>query len=406
MNSPRRFFLGTLTAGAFQAFAQQATQRNGDDYWRFVAAQYPLDRNLIYCNAANVCPAPLPVLDRYTKLLDDFQADPSFQNREKFKPMYESARAKLARLLGASADEIALTRNTSEATNTIVQGLDLKPGDEIVLTDHNHPSNLDSWQMRAKRMGLVVKVAATPDDARTPGDLLGAVEKLVTAKTRVISVTHLTSTTGLRFPVEAVVELGRRRSAWVHIDGAQTFGALDIDLHKMGCDSFSGSAHKWPMGPLEAGVLYVREARLPEVWPAIITAGWSGDLKGARKLDVFGQRDDARIAAFEACADFLAMVGVKRIEERTRALTMHLRNRLAESGHEFRGAPELAFSVLKMKPRVKAPQELYDLLWQHHRVATSVTGTGRFAGVRFSPHVYNTMEQMDAIAAAVRKLDA
>ena len=406
MVHPRRSFL-TLAGLSLPAFAQTLKENATDEaaLWRFVQKQFPLESELIYMNAANVTPAALPVLDRQSKLLADFEANPSFQNREKFKPMYETVRGKLATLLGAAPDEIALTRNTSEATNTIVQGLDLKAGDEIVITDHNHPSNLDSWQMRAKRQGLVVRVAQTPDALRSADDLAAPIEKLVNPKTRVISITHLTSTTGLLFPVDRVVALARRNGAWMHLDGAQTLGAVAMNLHALGVDSYSGSAHKWIMGPLEAGMLYVRQERLPQVWPAIVTAGWSDELKGARKLDVFGQRDDARIAAFDATLDFVNTLGVPRIERRIRQLAAYLRRSM---GREVHGSSDaaLCFSVVKMRPQKKTPQQVYDLLWQHHRIATSVTGTGRWAGVRFSPHIYNSFEQVDEIAAAIRKHDA
>ena len=406
MVHPRRRFLSLAGALSLPAFAQTVTQQTDDaSLWRFVQQQFPLEPGLIYMNAANVTPAALPVLDRHSKLLADFQANPSFQNREKFKPMYESVRGKLAKTLGVSGDEVALTRNTSEATNTLVQGLDLKPGDEIVLTDHNHPSNLESWQMRAKRQGLVVKIAQTPDAPKTADDLATPIEKLLSARTRVVSITHLTSTTGLLFPVDRVVALARSRQAWMHLDGAQTLGTVAMNLRTLGVDSYSGSAHKWIMGPLEAGMLYVRQERLAQVWPAIVTAGWKDDLVGARKLDVFGQRDDARIAAFDAALDFVSTLGVPRIERRTRQIAAYLRRTL---GRDFQGSvdPALCFSVVKMKPAKRSPQEMYDLLWKHGRISTSVTADGRWAGVRFSPHIYNSFEQVDEIAAAVAKYDA
>jgi hypothetical protein len=119
--------------------------RPEETLWPLVRRQFPLEEGLIYLNAANVCPASRPVLDRYAALLRDFQANPSFQNRDKYHPLRESARAKVAALLGVSADEVAFTRNTSEGSNLVVWGIDLKPGDEILITEHNHPSNKASW---------------------------------------------------------------------------------------------------------------------------------------------------------------------------------------------------------------------------------------------------------------------
>src|SRR5207248_8008155 len=140
----------------------------------------------------------------------DFQANPSFQNRDKYRTLREAVRTKLARLLGVSADEVAITRNTSEGTNLIVRGIDLKPGDEVVITDHNHPSNNDSWKLRARREALVVKSVPVRVPARSAEELVAGLEKAITPRTRVIAITHLTSTTGIRFPIKPVAELARQ----------------------------------------------------------------------------------------------------------------------------------------------------------------------------------------------------
>src|SRR5262249_13095747 len=162
---------------------------------------------------------------RYAALLRDFQANPSFQNRDKYRPLRESVRSKVAALLGVSADEVAITRNTSEGSNLIVRGIDLKPGDEVVITDHNHPSNNESWKLRARREALVIKSVPVTVPARSCDDLVAGVEKAITPRTRVIAITHLTSTTGIRYPIKPIADLARRRGIFLHVDGAQTFGA-------------------------------------------------------------------------------------------------------------------------------------------------------------------------------------
>src|SRR5262245_56345339 len=255
--------------------------RSEETLWQLVRRQFPLEDGLIYLNAANVCPASRPVLDRYAALLRDFQTNPSFQNRDKYRPLRESVRTKVAALLGVSADEVAITRNTSEGSNLVVRGINLKPGDEVIITDHNHPSNNESWKLRARREALVVKSVPVPVPARSADDLVASIEGVLTPRTRVIAVTHLTSTTGIRYPIKPIAELARRRDIFLHVDGAQTFGAGEVNLKDLGCDSYSASAHKWPMGPLEAGILFVRAGRIGSLWPSIVSAGWSDGLVGA-----------------------------------------------------------------------------------------------------------------------------
>src|SRR5713226_2308984 len=288
-NTRRDFFRLAALPVAWRAFetalkaaASRLPDAGNESYWQMVKRQYPLEERLIYLNAANVCPASRLVLDRHLEYLRDFHSDPSFQNRDKYVPMRESLRAKVARMLRVSADEIAITRNTSEGSNIIVKGVDLTPGDEVLITDHNHPSNNDSWRVRARRDGFVVKSLPVTIPAPSVEKLLADFERFITPRTRVIAITHVTSTTGIQYPAREIAALARRRNIYMHLDGAQTFGALDVNLSEIGCDSYSTSAHKWLTGPLEAGLLYIRAERIPQIWPSIVTAGWAEDLKGAR----------------------------------------------------------------------------------------------------------------------------
>lgn len=193
----------------------------------------------------------------------------------------------------------------------------------------------------------------------------------------------------------------------MHLDGAQTFGCLDVDLASIGCDSYSTSAHKWLMGPLEAGLLFVRAERIAELWPSIVTAGWADNLKGARKFEVFGQRDDPRVVALEAALDFVNLIGMPNVEARTRALTVRAKENLrAIPNVELKTnmEPELSGGVVKFRLRNIPTKRAYDTLWERHRLAIAFTASGDSEGLRFSPHIYNSLEQIDRAVAAVKEL--
>jgi len=385
-----------------------ATATPGDEsYWRMVQRQFPLEEKLIYLNAANVCPASRPVMDRHIEYLRDFHANPSFQNRDKYVEMRESLRTKAAEMLRVRANEIAITRNTSEGSNIVVKGIDLKAGDEVIITDHNHPSNNDSWKVRAKRDGFVVKSVPTPVPARSADELIEGIVKAITPRTKVIAITHLTSTTGVLYPAKQIADAARRRGIWMHLDGAQTFGALEVNLAAIGCDSYATSAHKWLMGPLEAGLLYVREGRIPELWPSIVTAGWTDHLQGARKLEVLGQRDDPRVVALEASLDFVNLIGMANVEARMRALATRAKGALAAVPNvvvKTNREAELSGGVVKFRLTNMPTAKVYAELWNRHRLATSSTPSGDSEGIRFSPHIYNTMAQIDQAVGAVKEL--
>lgn len=421
MTRHRRHFLRQLTGAALgsaswaalagrpaAAVRIQDGPQSGEASWQRLRRQFPLEEGLTYLNAANICPASTAVVERQFEYIRDFHRNPSFQNREKYRPIYEGLRGKLATFLhAASPDEIAITRNTSEGNNLIVNGLDFAAGDEVVICDHNHQSNNEAWKMRAKRDGLVIKSAPVTVPATSADALVADIERLLTARTKMVAVTHVTSTTGVLYPVRRIADLVHRRGAWVHVDGAQTFGVLNVDVQALGCDSYTASAHKWLMGPLEAGVLYVRMPRLPELWPPIVTAGWSSDLKGARKLDVVGQREDPRVAAFDAAVDFIQTIGIDRVAARSLALADRAKRQLAAMpAVQMKSpmSPELSGALVKFSLRNKPTREAYDTLWQKHRMALAMTATGDAEGVRCSPHVYNTFEDIDRFVGAVRTL--
>ena len=409
MTSSRRAFFRTAVAlpASWTAFAAALRAATPESYWQMVKRQFPLEDKLIYLNAANVCPASRVVLDRHLEYLRDFHSNPSFQNRDKYVAMRESLRGKVARMLRVSPDEVAVTRNTSEGSNIIVKGIDLKAGDEVLITDHNHPSNSDSWRIRARRDGFVVKSLPTSVPARSAAELVHDFEKAISPRTRVIAITHLTSTTGVLYPAREIASLARKRGIYMHLDGAQTFGALDVNLHEIGCDSYSTSAHKWLMGPLEAGLLYVRAERIPEIWPSIVTAGWADNLKGARKFEVFGQRDDPRVVALEASIDFVNLIGMRTVEARIRELATRLKTQLREIPAvqlKTNVEPELSAGVVKLRLKSMPTLQAYNTLWERHRMAIAMTASGDSEGLRFSPQIYNSMEEIDHAVAAVREL--
>jgi len=402
MHLTRRSILGsTLLLGA------TAPARGTSPDWAAIRKEFPLRNDLIYMNAANIAPAPAQVLREYQRQLMDFQSNPSFQNREVYKTLAESVRGRIARYLHTRPEEIAITRNTSEGNNLIAQGVRLKPGDEVLITSHNHPSNTESWKLRASQSGASVVTSPVPVYARTATELLDSIARLVTPRTRVIAVSHFTNTTGLLYPVRDLAALARKAGAWLHVDGAQSFGWMSLDLPALGMDSFTGSMHKWPMGPLENGILYIKKDRLGEVSPAVLSVDyWSDKPTDARKFELLGQRDDPKLRAMEKTLDFLEKLGAPAIEARALELSNKLRDAVRSLPNaELRGhgEPSISGPVIKVDFRGRELPALYAQLWRKHRLSIAVTPEGDAKGLRFSPHIYNTEGEIDAVAAALRK---
>ena len=210
-------------------------------------------------NAANLCPSPGRVLDAYFDSTRSVDRDPSSQNRQKTREGREAARRALASYLRVTPEEIVITRNTSESNNFVSSGLDLKPGDEVVIFSDNHPSNNAAWRQKAERFGFTVARWQQVNPHPGAEYYVDAFRKQITARTTVVAFTHVTASVGDLLAGPRAVRLAREHGALSLVDGAQSFGVLDVDLSDMQPDFFSGSAHKWPCGPKEYGILFVNK---------------------------------------------------------------------------------------------------------------------------------------------------
>jgi selenocysteine lyase/cysteine desulfurase len=379
-----------------------------EEYWRLVRAQFALRDGITPMNAANLCPAPRPVIDAVGAAMRDVEADVSFQNRDKYGESLEAVRAGLAAYLGADADEIAIVRNTSEGNNVIVGGLELGRGDEVLLFDENHPTNNVAWDVRAARFGFSVRRIGIDPTGYAPAAVRDAFLDALRPATRVLAFSDVSNTTGLRLPVVELCTAARERGIHTHIDGAQSFGCLTRDLHGLGCDSYATSAHKWFMGPKEAGVLYVRRDRIADVWPGMVGVGWGNgaatSAEGARKFETLGQRNDATLAGLRAALDFHDVIGPARIETRVLELAAALRSVLSALPGASPVTPDSPLSsagVVVVRFDGIDNAAVYRRLYEQHGIAGAPTG-----GLRLCPHVYNTLADVqragDAVAETLR----
>ena len=417
--STRRTFLAALAAGAAATPAalsgvrprttsppplpSRSTPRD-ESYWELVRAQFAFREERVPMNAANLCPSPRSVAARVEELTRDIDRDCSFNNRAKFRGLTEGSRSAVAAQLGVGEDEIALVRNTSEANNTVNNGVPLGAGDEVVIWDQNHPTNNVAWEVRAARFGIVVRRVSLPSGPASIEALIDPFAAALTDRTRVLSLTHVSNVSGIRLPVRELCEVAHRRGIHVHVDGAQSWGALDVDLRELGCDSYAASAHKWFMGPKEVGVLYVREDRIGEIWPNIVAPGWGSDaepdVRGARKFESLGQRDDACLAAVATGAAFHAAIGAAEVEGRVSRLATVLKEGMTELGMTLVTPldPDLSGGVCIMEVPGDRRAAL-DGLYEEHGIAGAGTG-----GLRLCPHVYNTMAHVERAVEGIRAL--
>jgi isopenicillin-N epimerase len=377
----------------------------GEAFWHEVRSRFLVPRDLVFLNAANLCPASLPAVEALDKYIRLYEASPSPEVRSDLMARgREASRALLAEALRVTPEEIVITRNTTESNNVVSSGLDLKPGDEVVVWADNHPSNLNAWRMKAARFGFTVVAAPVP--AAHPGadGYVDLFTKAFTPRTKLVAITHISSNSGDVLPAADICARARTRGILSLVDGAQAFGLLDLDLGAMKPDFYTGSMHKWPCGPKEKGLLYVNKAVQDRIHPPVVGL-YGGAVGISRTLEALGQRDDASVAAVTEGLKFQGSIGRAAIEKRSRQLAQALMEELRKlPGVKLWTDPDPARSaaIVIFQPGQLDVRKLGAALTADRIVCTTRTGDHN-PGVRFAPHFYNTMDEMDRAVAAIRK---
>ncbi len=377
------------------------------DFWDRVRDLYPMTRDRTYLNTGGLGPAPHPVLDAVRRATMEHQTIVEHGHGE-----IEAVRESAAAFFGAAPSEIAFMRNATEANSTVASGLELEPGDEVIFESHAHPGGAVPWLSRQARDGIRVKLFE-PDPTSAAGNL-ERIEALITPRTRVVQVSHITAPTGIRMPVPSIAVLAAERGIWFHIDGAQSAGLVPVDLHGIGCDSYATSGHKWLGAPHGTGLLYVRRDRQDEVWPtesgAYSVAEMDLDRPGqveyvedARRYEP-GTRDTASIIGFGEAVSFLTEIGMARVADRASALAQRLQRGLREiPGVDILtpAEPGLSAGMTTLKTARVPYDQLYARYSEAQMRCRIVTERGLDA-VRVSTHLFNSEAECDRVVAVTR----
>ena len=386
--------------------ALPATPEEPDEkFWAEVRARFLLPADLVFLNAANLCPTSMPVVEALEANSRYLDANPSSASRARLTEGREESRRHVAASLGVTPEEIVITRNTSEANNLVSNGLQLGAGDEVVVFADNHPSNLNAWREKAKRFGFAA--VEVPVVTPHPGAeaYIGGFTAAMTRKTRLLAITHVTNTMGDMLPVAELCRAARSRGILSLVDGAQSFGALNVNLGELQPDFYSGSAHKWPCGPKETGVLFIHRAVHERMHPSIVSL-YPGAVGISRSMEGYGQRDEPALAALGTAIKFQNDIGRAVIEGRVRQLAQRLATELVKiEGVSLWTNPSPATSagIVVFKPATLDPRRLVTALYETERIACAASGGTTRPGVRFSPHFYNTMAEIDRTVSAVRR---
>ena len=383
----------------------QTPAQPGEAFWREVRTKFLIPRDVAFMNAANLCPTSLPVIEAMEKNTRTYEAEPSPTRRSTLTAGKEEARRLLAEAMRVTPEEIVITRNTSEANNLVSSGLNLGPGDDVLTFSDNHPSNLNAWRVKGQRFGYTVTSVAQVSPHPGTEFYVDAFSKAITPRTKVLAFSHVSSNSGDLLPAAELCKLARDRGVLSVVDGAQTFGILDNDLSVIRPDFYTGSAHKWPCGPKETGLLFVNSAVHDRVFPSVVSL-YPGAVGISRTMEAYGQRDDSSLAALAEAVKFQGSIGRAAIEQRGRQLAQHLMTELKKiNGVKLWTDPDPSRSaaIVVFQPGSLDLRRLGTALYQtDHIVCTTRAGADR-PGLRMSMHFFNTMEETDRFIGAIRK---
>lgn len=370
---------------------------SGEKYWNRIRSRFLIEPGLTFLNNGSLGPSPREVLQSVIESMEMLDANPIHNYWQVLLPRVEEVRKKISQFAGAHPEEIALTRNTTEGMNIVASGLSLRRGDEVLTTDQEHPGGRGCWEMLALRDGIVIKKIALPTPLRSPDQVLNLFNEGISKKTRIISVSHITFTTGTVLPVKELCRLAHERGVLIVLDGAHPLGMIELNLHDIDPDFYASSPHKWLLAPKGTGLLYVKKGHEKTLWPNVASAGWN-DTSSAKRYEDFGTVNPALLVGLGEAIQFQNSIGKERIEKRGRMLAAALKEgvqkirgvRLLTPMDEHLSAAIAAFTVEKGSSR-----DLSDYLWNTRRIATRIVEDIGLNALRLSTHMYNTLEEVE-----------
>jgi len=412
MHTRREFLAGAIPIIAFKndtlRLVESLIAKTGEvsaedeQFWMQIQEAFTLDRTMINFNNGGVCPSPRVVQDALIRYLQYQNQAPSFFMWRNLEPEIESVRKRLARAFGCDGEEIAITRNASEALEICLNGFDLKPGDEILTTNQDYPRMITTIKQRELREGVKMVQVNPPPTPKTQQELLRAIENGITEKTKLILICQVIFMTGQIYPVRDICRMAAKRNIPVIVDGAHAFAQFPFLQSDLECEFYGTSLHKWLMAPIGTGMLFVKNSRIETLWP--LMAANKEQAKDIRKFEEIGTHPAANHNAIAEALTFHELIGPQRKAERLRYLRSRWTTKLInEPKVHFTTnlSPEHSCGITTVNISGIKSADLAAWLWDKHRIFVTTIAHDQFEGIRVTPNVYTTLDEIDRFSAAM-----
>ncbi len=412
----RRDFLGAVSwsALAMPAFAQwdftqskvqdiKFPEKNDPAYWSKLRKLFPMPEEQAFFNTGTLGAQPTVVMESTIEHIRKVATDIAEWDYKDdwisgYRP-YRVIRGKLAELINAATEEIALTENATAGMSYISNGLELKPGDEVLGTDQEHSGGRSGWLVKQKRERIVYRPIPVPKPAKDPQQIVDIFKRAMGKKVKVIAIPHMVGGNGTILPIKAICVEAKKRGIFTVIDGAQALGQIAVDVKDLDCDAYFSSMHKWLLAPPGNGMLYVRQDRMQDIWTTIASGNWDNHEDDGFRFTQRGTGNLALLVGLNTALDFHMQIGPERIHKRIKYLGDSLREGLKKIDKVQLFTPlhtEMNAGITSYSIKGLMEGRLVDELWNRKKI--------RIRGVRQSTHIYNSPEEIEETLKIVADL--
>ena len=382
-----------------------AVTASNEDFWHWVQQSFTASPNIINMNNGGVCPQPKVVQEIFEHYNRVSNEGPAYFMWRIVDSGRENVRKGLAELAGCSPEEIAIQRNTTEALETVIFGLDLKAGDEVVLTKQDYPNMINAWKQREKRDGIVLKWINLDQPIEDDDEIVRLYKEAFTDRTKIIEIMHMINWSGQILPVKKIARVAHEKGIEVLVDGAHSFAHLNFSIPDLECDYFGTSLHKWLYAPFGTGFLYVKKDKIGKVWPRLAPGDPESD--DIRKFEALGTRSMPAEMAIGKAIDYYYLIGRDRKEARLRYLRDYWMTRIKAHPKvifftSFK--PEYACGLGNFGIEGMEPGEIQRQLFNKYKIYTVAIEWENINGVRVTPNIYTSINKMDYLVESILEI--
>lgn len=376
-----------------------------DEFWVSMRNQYQLKTDYINLENGYYNLMPEPILNEYMKQLKMMNQEASYYKRTKMADDKVMVREQVAALVGCDKEELIITRNTTEAIDTVICGIDWKAGDEVIFAEQDYGAMIDMFKQQAKRYGIINKVVSVPNHPKNDEELIELYQQQITAKTRLIMISHMINITGQILPVRKICDMAHSKGVKVLVDGAHAIAHFQFKISDLNCDYYASSLHKWLSVPLGAGMLYVQKNNIEELWPLYGESGYPQN--DIRKLNHTGTHPMHTELTIPFAIEFYNKIGRARKEERLRFLTQYWTNKLSNNKKVIintPNSPERSCGIANVGIEGMKPALMAETLLKKYQIWTVAIDGAGVHGCRITPNVYTTTNELDRLVYAVNEM--